>query len=73
MLCVSRIELGKPCLNLREEDEALDCVVERRVRRKLVHRLADLIALGWCRHDGILTPFVPLSCLPVWFVRRWPN
>jgi hypothetical protein len=41
------IELGQPCVNLREEDHTLYRVIHGRVGRQVLQGLKDAIALRW--------------------------
>src|SRR5260221_6680601 len=50
------IELGQPCVNLREEDQTLYGVIHGRVGRQVLQGLKDAIALRWRSHRPILTP-----------------
>src|SRR5437899_10322867 len=49
------IELGQPCVNLREEDQTLYRVIHGRVGRQVLQGLKDAIALSWKSHRPILT------------------
>ena len=44
------IELGQPCVNLREEDQTLYRVIHGRVGRQVLQGLKDAIALRWRSH-----------------------
>src|SRR5438445_2817210 len=49
------IELGQPCVNLREEDQTPYRVIHGRVGRQVLQGLKDAIALSWKSHRPILT------------------
>src|SRR5206468_895588 len=60
------IEFGDPCFDLREEHQALDGVVERRVSRQRLQRLEDARALGLLGHEEILLVIKgTISALPL--------
>lgn len=49
------IELCEAGIDLGQEDQPLDCVVERRVLRKILERLEYPLTSRWFLHDRILS------------------